>query len=242
MSLHSQRYLLTGVLTVIPLAVTVFVFDFFLRQLSNVGRPMVKAIAKTVDPYSPDFARWLLEAPWFQSALAILLTVLVIYVLGWAVSRILGRRILQLLESLVARIPLVTKVYGATKQLVQAFQTEPGCSLQRVVLIEFPHREMKAVGFVTQTFTEAGTGLRLAAVYVPTTPNPTSGYLEIVPQERLVSLDWTVDEAMTFIISGGTVSPTRIQYSAGMPSSSPNVQDGPFREPEATEHPTSRPG
>jgi uncharacterized membrane protein len=121
MSWHSQRYLLTGVLTVIPIAVTVFVFDFFLRQLSNVGRPMVKAIAKTVDPYSPDFARWLLEAPWFQSALAILLTVLVIYVLGWAVSRILGRRILQLLESLVARIPLVTKVYGATKQLVQAF-------------------------------------------------------------------------------------------------------------------------
>lgn len=76
---------------------------------------------------------------------------------------------------------------------------------------------MKAVGFVTQSFTEADTGLQLAAVYVPTTPNPTSGYLEIVPQEGLVSLDWSMDAAMTFIISGGTVSPSRIHYSSNAP-------------------------
>lgn len=74
-------------------------------------------------PYSPDFARWLLEAPWFQ---AVLLTLLVIYTLGWAVSPIVGRRVLHTLEALVARIPLVSKVYGSTKQLVQAFQKKPG--------------------------------------------------------------------------------------------------------------------
>jgi uncharacterized membrane protein len=211
---HSQRYLLTGVLTVIPILVTVFVFEFFLKQLSSFGRPTVRAIARTMGEFSPSLERWLLEVPWLQSALAILLTVFAIYLLGWAVTRLVGRRFLALLESLVARIPLVTTVYGSTKKLVEAFQQKPEGNLQRVVLIEFPHKSMKAVGFVTATFVDEVTGQELAAVYVPTTPNPTSGYLEIVPADALVSLDWSLDEAMTFIISGGTVSPGRIRFSA----------------------------
>jgi uncharacterized membrane protein len=210
---HSQRYLLTGVLTVIPILVTVFVFEFFLKQLSSFGRPTVRAIARTMGEYSPSLERWLLEVPWLQSALAILLTVFAIYLLGWAVTRLVGRRFLALLESLVARIPLVTTVYGSTKKLVEAFQQKPEGNLQRVVLIAFPHKSMKAVGFVTATFVDEATGQELAAVYVPTTPNPTSGYLEIVPTDALVSLDWSMDEAMTFIISGGTVSPGRIRFS-----------------------------
>ncbi|MEY6432315.1 DUF502 domain-containing protein [Thioalkalicoccus limnaeus] len=209
---HFQRYLLTGVITIIPILVTVFVFDFFLRQLSNFGKPTVRAMAMSVRDFSPDLARWMLEVPWLQSLLAILFTITALYLLGWVVSIMVGRRLLSLLEALVERIPLVTKVYGSTKQLVQAFQKKPG-DLQRVVLIEFPHREMKAVGFVTETMKDEVSGIELAAVYVPTTPNPTSGYLEIVPKERLVSLDWTIDEAMTFIISGGTVSPGRIRYT-----------------------------
>ena len=210
---HAQRYFLAGILTAIPILVTVAVFEFFLRQLSNFGRPTVRMIAKSVGEYSPELGRWLLEVPWLQSTLAVLLTVAAIYLLGWAVSRIVGRHILALLEGLLARIPLVTKVYGSTKQLIQAFQRKPEGGLQRVVLIEFPHKEMKAVGFVTQTFVDTAQGIELAAVYVPTTPNPTSGYLEIVPSDRLVSLDWTMDEAMTFIISGGTVSPGRISFT-----------------------------
>lgn len=207
---HFQRYLLTGILTIIPILVTVFVFDFFLGQLSNFGKPTVRAIALSVASLSPDLSRWLLEVPWLQSLLAILFTVLAIYLLGWAVSVVVGRQVLALLEALVARIPLVTKVYGSTKQLVQSFQRRP--DLKRVVLIEFPHKEMKAVGFVTETLIDEASGVELAAVYVPTTPNPTSGYLEIVPKERLVSLDWSIDEAMTFVISGGTVSPGRIRW------------------------------
>lgn len=214
---HSQRYLFAGVLTVIPILVTVFVFDFFLGQLSNFGRPTVRVFARTVGEYSPSLERWLLEVPWLQSGLAVVLTVFAIYLLGWAVSKIIGRRTFALLESLVARIPLVTTVYGSTKQLVEAFQRKPEGNLQRVVLIEFPHRRMKAVGFVTATFVDEVSKIDLAAVYVPTTPNPTSGYLEIVPSDALVSLDWTMDEAMTFIISGGTISPERIRFSSPEP-------------------------
>lgn len=210
---HGQRYFLAGILTAIPILVTVVVFEFFLRQLSNFGRPWVRAVARSVGEHSPDLGRWLLEVPWLQSGLAVLFTIAAIYLLGWAVTRIVGRRILSLLEALVERIPLVTKVYGSTKQLVQAFQRKPEGQLQRVVLIEFPHKEMKAIGFVTGTFVDETEGVEVATVYVPTTPNPTSGYLEIVPTERLVSLDWTLDEAMTFIVSGGTVSPGRIRFT-----------------------------
>ncbi|AGA89005.1 hypothetical protein Thimo_0130 [Thioflavicoccus mobilis 8321] len=227
---HFNRYLLTGIITIIPILVTVFVFEFFLRQLSNFGKPTVRAMTLSVREFSPDLARWMLEVPWLQSLLAILFTIAAIYLLGWGTSIVIGRRLLTLLEALVERIPLVTKVYGSTKQLVQSFQRRP--DLQRVVLIEFPHKEMKAVGFVTETMRDEESGVELAAVYVPTTPNPTSGYLEIVPKERLISLDWSVDEAMTFIISGGTVSPGRIRW--GVVASADEVGTG---SKTATEEP-----
>ena len=84
-----------------------------------------------------------------------------------------------------------------------------------MVLIDFPNADMKTLGFVTKVVREVGTGRELAAVYVPTTPNPTSGYLEIVPVEKLTMTDWTVDEAMSVIISGGAVSPEEIPFSPG---------------------------
>jgi uncharacterized membrane protein len=106
----------------------------------------------------------------------------------------------------------VQKIYGSVKQLVTVLQQKP-TDVQRVVLIDFPSADLKAVGLVTRTLVDAETGDKLAAVYVPTTPNPTSGYLEIVPIERITSTDWTVDEAMNFLISGGAVGPDTINYS-----------------------------
>jgi uncharacterized membrane protein len=83
---------------------------------------------------------------------------------------------------------------------------------QRVVLIDFPHQGMKAVGLVTRTLRDEATGREYAAVYVPTTPNPTSGYLEVVPVDRLTPTDWSLDQAMAFIISGGAIAPDRIHF------------------------------
>uniref|UniRef100_UPI003CEAF79B DUF502 domain-containing protein n=1 Tax=Stenotrophomonas sp. SrG TaxID=3414430 RepID=UPI003CEAF79B len=95
-------------------------------------------------------------------------------------------------------------IYESATKLLDMLQTEPGAT-QRVVRIDFPHRAMKAVGLVTRVIREQGTGRELAAVSVPTTPNPTSGYLEIVPVELLTPTAWTVDQAMSFIIDGGAV-------------------------------------
>ncbi len=205
-----RRYLVSGVITVIPLWVTWWVFDLVVRQLSRLGRPWARVLSGNIREDSPALAQWILE-PWFQNVLAVLITLVGLYVLGWAVTRVLGRRILNAFESLLSRLPFVQTVYGAIRKMVVALQQKP-TDVQRVVLVEFPSRDMKAVGLVTRTLEDSENGRKLAAVYVPTTPNPTSGYLEIVPVERLVSTDWTIDEAMNFIVSGGAVAPEDIRY------------------------------
>jgi len=98
------------------------------------------------------------------------------------------------------------------RKLIGVLQSQPE-NIKRVVLIAFPHPGMRTVGFVTKVLEDEKTGQKLAAVYVPTTPNPTSGYMEIVPLEDLTPTDWSMDEAMTFILSAGAVSPDRIRYS-----------------------------
>lgn len=208
----SQRYIVTGIVTVIPIMVTVFVFSFILDLLSDIGRIKVVVLANAVRPLSPDLARWMLEVPWLQSTIAIVLTLLLLYFLGWTASRIVGQRILDTIDAWFKRIPLVTTIYNSTKQIIETFQGKRGDN-QRVVLIEFPHRDMKAVGFLTQVLIDERTGIEIAAVYVPTAPNPTGGYLELVPKDRLIYLDWTVDQAMAFIISGGTTAPKTVRFS-----------------------------
>jgi uncharacterized membrane protein len=210
---HFRRNLLTGVVTVIPLMVTSLVFTFFLDLLSGIGRPKVIILANAVRPLSPETARWILEVPWLSSALAITLTLLMLYLLGWAVTHLLGRKILSSVEDWLKHIPFVTTIYGATKRLVEVFRSDGIDRSQKVVLIEFPHSEMKAVGFHTHTMIDQESGIELAAVYVPTAPNPTGGYLEIVPKDRIIPQDWTVDEAMTFVVSGGTTAPDTIRFT-----------------------------
>lgn len=206
----AQRYLLTGVLTVIPLWFTYAVFEFFLRNLSKIGLPWSRALSHRIEQSWPQVANWILT-DWFQNSLAVLLTVLALYLLGWIATRVIGRRIIDLFELIINQIPLVQAVYGAIKKFISVLQTKPD-EVQRVVLIAFPSPEMKTVGFVTRVLTDEQTGRQLAAVYVPTTPNPTSGYIEIVPLENLVATDWSMDEAMTFIISGGAIAPEHITY------------------------------
>jgi uncharacterized membrane protein len=136
----------------------------------------------------------------------------VLYVLGWLANRVIGQRLIDGFDTLLARIPLVQTIYGGTKKLMAVLQQKPS-GVQRVVLIDFPRRGMKVVGFVTRVMTEEGTGREMAAVYIPTTPNPTGGYLEVVAVEELTPTDWTMDQAMAFIISGGAVAPDTLPAS-----------------------------
>jgi uncharacterized membrane protein len=212
---HAQRYLIAGVLALIPLWVTWIVFNFLVDQLSALGRPWVHALAAGADRVAPGIADILVH-PWFEWALGILLMLVLIYLLGWGTTHVIGRRLIGTLEGLLDRIPLVKAIYGGTKKFVSAFQAPPQ-GVQRVVLVHFPSDGMKTVAFVTNTVIDRETGRELAILYVPTTPNPTSGYTEIVPVDRLTPTDWTIEEAMRFVISGGTSAPGGIAYGERAP-------------------------
>lgn len=213
---HIQRNLVAGVLTLIPIVTTWVVVDFLLGVLSRLGNPIVRAMTNLLREDLPALARFV-ENPILQSSIAVIVVIAAIYMIGWAVSRVIGARLLTIFDKLITRIPLIRQVYGSVKSLVNVLQQRPD-SVQRVVMIEFPTPEMKTVGLVTRTMRDEQTGEELAAVYVPTTPNPTSGYLEVVPIDRLVSTDWSLDEAMNFIISGGAVARDKIAFSMSTPS------------------------
>lgn len=210
-----RRYFVAGLLAIIPIAVTWFIIEFLIEALLYVGRPAVQWMAAHVKDTIPGLSAFLLHRV-FQNVVALVLVLFIIIAIGWATTIFLGRRLLTLFDSLIARIPVVETIYGAVKMLLHAMQQKPD-GVQRIVLIEFPSPEMKTVGMVTRTFRDEDTGRELAAVYVPTTPNPTSGYLEIVPMDRVVSTNWTIDEAMTFIISGGAVAPPAMHYTQNAP-------------------------
>ena len=213
-----KRYFLAGLLTVIPVWITVLVIKFVVEVLTGLGRPVVHWLAGLVEPAAPWLAEWL-QLPWIKVILAVLVVLLAVLLLGWVATLLIGRKLIAMFDGLMNRIPLVKSIYGSVKQLITTFQQKPD-GTQRVVLVDFPSPEMKTVGFVTRTLEDADTGRALAAVYVPTTPNPTSGYLEIVPLDKVTMTDWTMDEAMTFVVSAGAVAPPRMNYqhSAKLPT------------------------
>lgn len=208
--LRVQRYLITGLLTLLPLWLTWVVFSFVLQILSNISAPGISALTTTLASTYPGALGWLDDA-WVQFLIALVATVLLIYAVGFAANRVFGQRLLAVFERVIAKVPLVQTIYGGTKKLLDLVSTKPE-GAQRVVLVDFPHRDMKAVGLVTRTLRDDATGREYAAVYVPTTPNPTSGYLEVVPVDRLTPTDWSLDQAMAFIISGGAIAPDRIRF------------------------------
>lgn len=214
--LHLRRYLVAGALMLAPLWVTWIVLEFIFTLLSGMGRPWVNAFTGVIAQVSPGTAE-LLHDSHLEGVLAALLMLVLLYVIGWATSRVLARQIIAQLEAVVARIPLVELIYGSTKKLVAALQMKPQ-GVQRVVLINFPAPPLKTIGLVTKVVRDGSTGREMAIVYVPTAPNPTSGYMEIVPLDQLTPVDWSLDEAMRFVITGGSSAPSEIDFGPVAPA------------------------
>jgi uncharacterized membrane protein len=205
-----QKYFLAGLLTLLPIWLVWIVFKFVFVLLSDTSAPVIHPLLSSIATQYPEYLGWMSQ-DWMKTLSGWIVTVSFILIVGALATRVIGQRMLLWFEQLINKIPLVKTVYGSARQLLDLLQTKPD-GTQRVVLIDFPHKEMKSVGFVTRVLKDDHSGQELAAVYVPTTPNPTSGYLELVPVEKLTPTDWTVDQAMTFIISGGAVSPDKISF------------------------------
>ena len=206
-----QRYVLAGLVTAIPLLVTWVVFSLVLNLLARAGGPVVGWLSRLFEAQENVFATWLLH-PWTQWVLAVVLTVLVLFLLGFAASRVVGRRLIGIGHMVMARLPFIERIYGGVKHFIDAMQPKPD-QPRSAVLIEWPHPGMKALGFITRTMKDKDSGELLAVVFVPGVPVPSSGFLHIVPLNEVVHTNLTFDEATSFIMTGGTKGPDVIPFS-----------------------------
>jgi uncharacterized membrane protein len=205
-----QGKIILGLLTILPLAVVWWVLSFLVGFLSWLGRPMVDAIFRISPLQGGHMPSWLNDET-VLTAIAVVVALWIIYIVGAIASNVIGARLIRWLGQLIDRIPLVRQVYGAVQKLVQSLSNKPD-GVERVVLLPFPTPEMRAIGFVTKTFTDAASGQELAAVYMPTAVNPTCGYLEIIPIDKCVETDLTADQAMNMILSGGATAPDTVRF------------------------------
>lgn len=207
-ALHSlQRNIISGIITAGPFFITWLVFTFILGVLANAGLPLIKILALPFPAES-----WMNQL-WFQYFLAVILTIVLFYLIGRAMSQVVGRQMFALFETSLERLPVVNKVYGSVRQLLETL-TSKNQTGQRVVLIDFPLAGQKSIGFLTHTITDSVTGAPLAAVLVPQAINPSSAYLQFVPLSLVTETDLTMEQAMSMLLTGGAVCPDTIRYSS----------------------------
>jgi uncharacterized membrane protein len=185
----------SGLVALVPLAVTIVALRFLFSFTAGILLPVL----------DPALADW----PWvWKAALSLSILLLGVYILGEIATHVVGRRILGLGEAVLLRVPFVKVVYRVSKQVVSAFKGPGVRAFQSVVFVEFPHPGMRAIGFVTSTLTQPD-GSVWNTVFVPTTPNPTTGFLQVVPAADVVRTDYTVEEGVKMVMSLGVLVPDR---------------------------------
>lgn len=190
---HFRTRMASGLVALIPIVVTVAVLRVLFAFTAGILLPIVE----------PALGDWPTAA---RAALSLAILVVAIYLLGEIAMNVVGRRILALGEAVVLRLPFVKVIYSASKQVVAAFQGQKSRAFESVVFVEFPHPGMRAVGFVTSSI-EREDGSKWNTVFVPTTPNPTTGFLQIVPRDAVVQTDYTVEEGIKMVMSLGVLMP-----------------------------------
>jgi uncharacterized membrane protein len=187
-----KRRLATGLAVLIPLGFTLFALRFVYNALRELLLPFLQPL--------------LSELPAFLEVTATLgLLVLLLLIVGQVATHVVGRRVIAFFEQAVARIPLVRAIYGASKQVVDSFST-PRAQLRTVVMVEFPSPGMRAIGFLTNTLVGPDGG-EWCAVFIPTTPNPTTGFLQMIPAGSVQELDWEIEDAVSTLMSLGVLTP-----------------------------------
>jgi uncharacterized membrane protein len=206
-NLHFKNTFITGLITVVPLALTVFVSLWLFHTLTDLIPALLRQIPNAA-------VEGLLENRFFVFAVRLIglgVIVLGIYFVGLITKGVLVRQLLGLVENVVERLPMVGTLYSTIKQMGHAILRGGGAGMfQKTVMLEYPRKGCYVIAFLTSTGAKeltARTGQDLVAVFVPTTPNPTSGFLLLLPRDEVMILDMTVMEGMRMVISGGAVTP-----------------------------------
>ena len=193
-----RRYVMAGLLVWLPLGITILVVKMLVDLMD---RSLLLLPAK----YQPEQLLGV-HIPGF----GVIVAVVVVFSTGVIVANLFGRKLVALWEALLARIPLVSSVYSAVKQIAETMFSSSGNSFRKVLLVEYPRKGLWTLAFQTGTAVgeaQCKTGREVINIYVPTTPNPTSGFFIMVPKEDVVELEMSVDEGLRMIISMGSVVP-----------------------------------
>lgn len=195
---HIRSRVLSGLLVVVPLGITAFV----VKLIYDLTAGLIAPVIDTVIGRLPDYGVVLVSVLVFVSS---------VYILGVIARAVVGKRLIRLMEALLARIPLIKTIYGASKQVLDAVSFKDAKSeFQSVVLVEFPGEGCKTIGLITGTFRINEDDAMYYRVFIPTTPNPTTGFFVVVRDRELQACDLGIEDAMGIVMSGGAVSPERL--------------------------------
>jgi uncharacterized membrane protein len=192
---HLKGTFIAGLFVVIPIGITIFILKFLFSFTDGILSSYLDRLFSIITKQELNFP-----------GLGIITGIVVIYLAGVLATNVLGNQLLKLGDNLMNRIPLVKSIYSSSKQLTKVFK-EGKSSYRRAVFVDWPRPGVKAVGFVTAEVERDGQ--RLVVVYIPTMPNPTSGFALFFREEDVFESGMTVEEAVKFVVSGGAVLPEK---------------------------------
>ncbi len=195
-----RNVFITGLLITLPIALTYFILQFLFNNLDALSPVFTKVL---IDAGAP------LPEGYRIPALGLVITLLIVLIVGWFTTNFFGKQMIKLGESIVEKIPFVRRIYKGSKQVVQSIAHADTSAFRKVVLLEFPRRGMLAIGFVTgesRGEVQQYTAYNVLNVFVPTMPNPTSGFLVFVPPEELTEVEMSIEDGIKYVVSGGIVS------------------------------------
>lgn len=196
-----RNYFLTGIVVAAPLAITIYLAWAFVRAIDRQITPLIPA------QYNPET-----YLAFSIPGLGLIIVIAFLTLLGALAANLFGRTLIRMGERILDRMPVVRSVYGTLKQIFETVVSQHSNSFKEVVLVEYPRKGLWAIAFVssdTKGEIDEKTHGAMVNVFLPTTPNPTSGFLLFVPREGLITLDMTVDDGIKYVISAGLVTPAR---------------------------------
>ena len=207
---HVRTNFVRGLLIVLPTIITLWLLRIFFGVVSGNLTPVVlRALDAAGITRIGD-----VHARFFAPVIGLLLTVWFIYLIGLLAANLVGQRVLRWVEGGILKIPFVKSIYGGARQLLDAFGSGANGTFSRVVLVEYPRVGVWTLGFVTSEVRSEmplGEGsVSAVMVFFPTTPNPTSGWLAVVPEREIMEIDLTIEEGVKLIVSGGIVTPAAL--------------------------------
>ena len=194
--MSKKNYLITGIISLIPLAITYKIIETLFNWISGPGKKIINFIF-------PDQ-----NMPFIVHITGFILTFLFIYAVGFIISNVLGKKVYGFFEKILGKIPLVSYIYSTIKQITDTLTLSQKQTFKKVVYIEYPKKDIWTIALVTGESKDK-TGTEYYHLFVPTTPNPTSGFMLYIKQENAIETKLTIDEGLKVVISGGMLGPEK---------------------------------